>query len=543
MSFKNSLIYLNQFFFFIYTKFREFYLNSKIYNRKISRIRKNNLEYKPSPSLLECIVKIKKEKNNISDLSLDKIWFKKNINYKEFINLHSFFWLFTLDLNSPKREVQSTILEWINKNYNYNHLTWEIDILSKRIISWISNAKITYEDSNDNYKEKFDWIIKKQVNHLINEINQSEWIDNKMIGCSAIILTGIAYNEKYFIDYGSILLRRIIKVSFDKHGFPKTRNLRQLNFYLKYFILIREWLKESQNEISENLDEIIYHLGQAFTLINKNVNYNFLFNGNHNNIDKNLENQIKKLGYNFKNDLDQVGGYLLLKNKNFALAADLGHSPERNYSKDYQSGALSFEFISNKNKIITNSGYFQKSKHQLNLISKFTASQTTLGVGNSSSVNFLKCSDGTNIINNSLKVFDKKIISNKNLWSFEASHDGYVKRYGIIHQRKVEFFHNNFKLTGSDNIIKKKNFRSTNFEIRFHLVPNAKILKTQDGKSIYIEIEKEGWKFTSSTNKIDFETGLYFGHKNSFVENQNIFISGKIGEQDKPIRWEIEKVR
>ena len=543
MSFKNSLIYLNQFFFFIYTKFREFYLNSKIYNRKISRIRKNNLEYKPSPSLLECIVKIKKEKNNISDLSLDKIWFKKNINYKEFINLHSFFWLFTLDLNSPKREVQSTILEWINKNYNYNHLTWEIDILSKRIISWISNAKITYEDSNDNYKEKFDWIIKKQVNHLINEINQSEWIDNKMIGCSAIILTGIAYNEKYFIDYGSILLRRIIKVSFDKHGFPKTRNLRQLNFYLKYFILIREWLKESQNEISEYLDEIIYHLGQAFTLINKNVNYNFLFNGNHNNIDKNLENQIKKLGYNFKNDLDQVGGYLLLKNKNFALAADLGHSPERNYSKDYQSGALSFEFISNKNKIITNSGYFQKSKHQLNLISKFTASQTTLGVGNSSSVNFLKCSDGTNIINNSLKVFDKKIISNKNLWSFEASHDGYVKRYGIIHQRKVEFFHDNFKLTGSDNIIKKKNFRSTNFEIRFHLVPNAKILKTQDGKSIYIEIEKEGWKFTSSTNKIDFETGLYFGHKNSFVENQNIFISGKIGEQDKPIRWEIEKVR
>ena len=543
MSFKNSLIYLNQFFFFIYTKFREFYLNSKIYNRKISRIRKNNLVYKPSPSLLECIVKIKKEKNNISDLSLDKIWFKKNINYKEFINLHSFFWLFTLDLNSPKREVQSTISEWINKNYNYNHLTWEIDILSKRIISWISNAKITYEDSNDNYKEKFDWIIKKQVNHLINEINQSEWIDNKMIGCSAIILTGIAYNEKYFIDYGSILLRRIIKVSFDKHGFPKTRNLRQLNFYLKYFILIREWLKESQNEISEYLDEIIYHLGQAFTLINKNVNYNFLFNGNHNNIDKNLENQIKKLGYNFKNDLDQVGGYLLLKNKNFALAADLGHSPERNYSKDYQSGALSFEFISNKNKIITNSGYFQKSKHQLNLISKFTASQTTLGVGNSSSVNFLKCSDGTNIINNSLKVFDKKIISNKNLWSFEASHDGYVKRYGIIHQRKVEFFHDNFKLTGSDNIIKKKNFRSTNFEIRFHLVPNAKILKTQDGKSIYIEIEKEGWKFTSSTNKIDFETGLYFGHKNSFVENQNIFISGKIGEQDKPIRWEIEKVR
>lgn len=543
MILKNSLIYLNQFFFFIYNKLREFYLNSKIYNKKISRVKKNNLKYKPSPSLLECIVKVKKEKNNISDLSLDKIWLRKNINNKDFINLNSFFWLFTLDLNSPKKDVQSTIAEWINKNHNYNNLTWEVDILSKRIISWISNAKITYEDSDDNYKEKFDWIIKKQVNHLINEIKQSQWIDNKMIGCSAIILTGIAYNEKYFLDYGFDLLKKIIKVSFDKDGFPKTRNLRQLNFYLKYFILIREWLKESQNEISDYLDEIIYYLGQAFTLTNKNISNNFLFNGNHNFKDANLEIQIKKLGYNFKNDLDEVGGYLLLKNKNFVLAADLGPSPERNYSKDYQSGALSFEFISNKNKIITNSGYFQNPKHQLNLISKFTASQTTLSVGNSSSVNFLKSSDGKNVINNSLRIFDKNISSNKNLWSFQASHDGYAKRYGINHQRKVEFNHTNLKLSGTDNIIKRKNFKSTNFEIRFHLIPSARVMKTQDGKSIFIEVEKEGWKFTSSTHKIDFETGLYFGYKNSFIENQNIFISDMISEQGTSIKWEIERVQ
>ena len=118
MILKNSLIYVNQFFFFIYNKLRAFYLNSKIYNKKISRVKKNNLKYKPSPSLLECIVKVKKEKNNISDLSLDKIWLRKNINNKDFINLNSFFWLFTLDLNSPKKDVQSTIAEWINKNHN-----------------------------------------------------------------------------------------------------------------------------------------------------------------------------------------------------------------------------------------------------------------------------------------------------------------------------------------------------------------------------------------------------------------------------------------
>ena len=67
-------------------------------------------------------------------------------------------------------------------------------------------------------------------------------------------------------------------------------------------------------------------------------------------------------------------------------------------------------------------------------------------------------------------------------------------------------------------------------------------MKTQDGKSIYIGIKSEGWKFTSLNNKISFETGLYFGNKNNFTENQNILISGKIIEGDILINWEIEKI-
>ena len=74
MILKNSLGYLNKFFFFISNQTRKLYLNSKIYNIKISKINENNLEYKPSPSLLDCLIKYKKNKNNIEDFSLNKIW-------------------------------------------------------------------------------------------------------------------------------------------------------------------------------------------------------------------------------------------------------------------------------------------------------------------------------------------------------------------------------------------------------------------------------------------------------------------------------------
>ena len=57
-------------------------------------------------------------------------------------NLNSFYWLFSIDLKSSKKITQSIIQNWIEKNKNYKQKNWEIDILSKRIISWISNSKI-----------------------------------------------------------------------------------------------------------------------------------------------------------------------------------------------------------------------------------------------------------------------------------------------------------------------------------------------------------------------------------------------------------------
>jgi hypothetical protein len=37
--------------------------------------------------------------------------------------------------------------------------------LSRRIIAWNSKSKLTYENSEDKYKNKFNTIIQKQINH------------------------------------------------------------------------------------------------------------------------------------------------------------------------------------------------------------------------------------------------------------------------------------------------------------------------------------------------------------------------------------------
>ncbi len=542
MVLKNSFNFINEFLLYSINQVRKIYLNSTFYNKKISKIDDKSLEYKPSPSLLSCIINYEKKKEKIEDFYLSSIWREENIKENDYKRLHNFFWLFTIDLKSSKNITQKIILNWIETNYNYNTRNWEIDILSKRIISWISNSKLTYEDSDLEFKKKFNYIVKKQINHLINEINRSELVDDKMIGCTAIILSGLAYNDKNYLNYGLNLLNKIIKFSFNTEIFPKSRNIKQLIFYLKYFILIRELLKESQNEIPEDLNEVIYYLGQAYNFLWQTTKKDFLFNGNNENDYTNFDKYLHTHHYKFKNINTEIGGYAILKNKSIIIAMDMGSAPERKFSNNYQSGVLSFEMICSGEKVITNSGYFQDFKHQLNSISKSTAAHSTLAIDNNSVSNFKKNNSGKLVIEKGFKILNKNVLLKKNTWNLTASHNGYQKKYGIIHERELNFFPETNKLIGKDKIFKKKNFKSTNFEIRFHLIPEAKVTKTQDEKTILIELENSGWRFICEDHLIDVETGLYFGKKNSFMENQNIFISGKTQNQEQIVKWEIIKI-
>ena len=66
-------------------------------------------------------------------------------------------------------------------------------------------------------------MIQKQANHLLSEIGSSNTLENKLIGCSAIILTGLAYkNEKNYLENGLGILKKFIKILiFTKKKFQR----------------------------------------------------------------------------------------------------------------------------------------------------------------------------------------------------------------------------------------------------------------------------------------------------------------------------------
>jgi len=457
--------------------------------------------------------------------------------------LNNFFWFFSLDLKSSKKKTQTVINNWINKNNYYNKKSWDFDITSKRIISWLSNHQLTYEDCEEEFKKKFNQSIQKQTNHLLNEIKNLSEVENKIVGCAAIILTGLSYKEESkYLANGLSLLKKIIKSSINNQGFPKSRNIKQLVFYLKYFILIREWFKESQNMIPEYIDETIYYLGQSYAFIWQNINQDLLFNGNNISNNSEFDQYLKRLGYIFKNENKEIAGYAILRNKKIILTMDIGESPSNNYSKFYQSGALSFEIFTNSKKLITNSGYYSGNRNKLNKLSKSTALQSTLSIEDHSSCDYRNVGKSNLIVNEGIRITKKNLVFEDNYWKISASHDGYLKKFQTIHEREIEFYPEQTKFIGLDKLLRKDDSREIKFDIRFHLEPSSKVMKTLDNKSILIELEEEGWKFSCENYDINIDNGLYLGIKNSYKESQNICVSGISKNTSEIIKWEITKI-
>ena len=343
-------------------------------------------------------------------------------------------------------------------------------------------------------------------------------------------------------------LEKVIKNYFDELGFPKSRNPEDVFICLKYLILIREWLKEGQKSIPDFLNDIISKCGNCYVMLSCGNKQFPLFNGATEINYKDYDIFLKNLKYKFTNKNHSIADLVKIKKKKFEFYIDCGNPPPSIYAKYYQAGCLSFELISNKQKIICNSGYGKYLSPKLTELSRSTAAHSTLYINDTSSCIFHKNDFTNRIYGSSLiskhRVINKDYTEDKKFYSISASHNGYEKKFGYTHTRSIKISRERDEIFCHDELKKTKNYSGLlNYFIRFHIYPNTKIVKTMAGNSVLISLSNgEGWSLLSKTNNFEIEKNIFLGNKNKIINNECIFISGNIDKEIVSVKWKIERV-
>ena len=523
---------------------KEFFFSSNYYNKLLDTEVPSSFLFNPNPYLLSPFVSHKDSLIKISNEDVRN--FKIDLFKNKEKNIHNFLWLNLIDRKNKNVTVQRIIKEWIAKHSKYTKDIWDEDLTSLRIISWISNADLILNTNDKDFNKSFYKNTIRQINFIKKNINNFNDDNKKISSISLLILSGLVFKE-YFTYYkiGLKELKKLTDNYFDANGFPINRNFENLLTFVQYFILIKEWIKSAQETVPEHLEDIIEKNLICLNSLNNPSKKLPLFNGSTDRSLNNFFNYLDKLNYSLKKNLKSVGQVQIVKNNKTTLYFDSGEPPNYKVSKDYQSGPLSFEYSSDKDKIITNCGYGRKISKKIQILSKFTSGQSTLCIDDTSVVKFKK----NNLINkvygstisNTFKIFDVERKENKENIEISATHNAYLEKFGYLHKRKINFYKKSSSIDGSDYLIKKYGSSDVNFSIRFHLYPGINTVKTLSGKSILLQTNgNKAWVFSSDELAIDLEKSLFFG-RNKALSNKCIVIYGKTMDRDVNINWKLKK--
>ena len=524
--------------------FKKIYFLSNHYHKSLKSKIPTQVYFNPNPFLLSLISPYKKNSFRINEINVNDFWIEsKN---KNIYDHHNFLWLSLIDRKIDGKSIQKIIYLWMFKYSKFKRRVWENSTLSNRIISWILNIDIIINNGTFEFKKSFFQNIILQCNHLKKNIGFEKDPQKKIEALTALILSGIIfkdYEENY--NFGIKALEKFVNSYFDDDGFPLTRSPNDLIFFTKYFLLCHENIKDAQQYIPEFLDEIIQKNLLCIKFFKTPNNQTPLFNGASEKMLDHYEKYLEDFKVSKKNKNEIIGGIFHAKSKQQVLYFDIGGPPGKNFSKNYQSGPLSFEYFLDGIKIITNCGFGNNISPKAELISRLTASQSTLTINDTSITKFernkLINRVFGNSIKNTFKTSDLKFKTDKDLIGCSASHNGYEKNFNCIHKREIYLDQNNNKLNGVDHIFKKKDGIPIRYVLRFHLNPELSAVKTISGNSALIQISKnKSLVFTIKDEDLEIEKSIYLGGK-KILDNTCITISGNLVNKDKFFNWEIKK--
>jgi uncharacterized heparinase superfamily protein len=471
--------------------------------------------------------------------------------------LTGFGWLRHLraaDSGITRANARALIDEWIALQGSWHPVAWRPDVLSRRIISWLSQSTLILRDADVRFYRRFMRSLLRQVRYLRHTAGDARRGVSRMQSAMALSYVALCVaGQARHIKSTTERLRHEIERQILPDGGHVSRDPGAIIDILIEFLPLRQVYTSRNVAPPQALLNAIDRMMPMLRFFRHSEGTFAHFNcmgATPADLLLTLLAYDETRGAPFSNA--PYSAYQRLEAGGGVIIMDTGRAPPIDMSLDAHASCLAFEFSSPRQSlIVVNCGMPAAGREDWRQLARSTAAHSTVTFNATSSARFVEMSAFRRVLGGSPMLGGPSNVAvtredSADAVVLRAAHDGYADRFGIIHERVLTLSGDGTRLDGEDVFLDAgggNQVRSTKdeFAIRFHLHPTVKATRLTDGHGVMLMLpNKDVWTFSAHADRVELEDSVYLAGSEGPRRTAQIVVHGHARTASR-VQWSLQQ--
>ncbi|HEY8699251.1 MAG TPA: heparinase II/III family protein [Rhizomicrobium sp.] len=466
--------------------------------------------------------------------------------------LHGFTWLAALSAaggEAARVLATNLIAQWLKRNARYSEPAWAPEVTAQRLINLFAHGRFVLANSDVLWRSKLYVSLREQSRLLARSAPEAPDGLPRFEAAAAHALSGACLNDSpKRLASGLEQLEREIARQLLPDGGHAGRSPETLFHAYRHVVMVMDALAAIDQPVPAALRSAHDRMAPMLRFFRLGDGTLALFNGGGEGDAKMIEALLAR---------DEVRGqpfgfaphsaFHRLAAGRSLVVMDCGRPPDGAFSTEAHAGCLSFEMSAGAQRLIVNCGASRQLKWANAL--RATAAHSTVALADTSTSTILQPGLARSLLGprllDGVTTTQTARRETSNGWTVEASHDGYLAPFGILHQRRLTLSPNGTALTGGDWLTPRAGGKRPRggipFAARFHVHPEVRISPSQGGGALLKLPSGEGWRFQAAGGALSIEESVYLGGETA-RRTEQLVIGGAIKDDMVELGWLLEQI-
>lgn len=440
-----------------------------------------------------------------------------------------------------KANAAALVDEWISLcGFPGRNGAWTAAVAARRLLSFLSHSPLVLDSADLRFYRALLKSIGRHIAYLSRELSSDIKGESRLLALIALTSaslctegTGIAPRRMGQL-LGSEIDRQILL-----DGAHIGRNPNTVMELLLDFLPLRQAFVARNLEIPSQLVRAIDRMLPMLRLFRHTDGSLALFNGIGNTRQDALATVLAYDDARARPLMNALSsGFQRAEAGGVVVIADLGKPPPPDFSGQAHAGTLAFELSCGNGRIVVNCGAPDAARGSLRDAARVTAAHSTLAIDDAPSSLFAGYQGPDRILAGRIVSGPRHVTSeryeNEDGITIQGSHDGYVSRFGFVHERGIALNTDGSALAGRDRLIPSGRNAAAqaaehSYTIRFHLHPSVRAGSIDGGRgALLVTADGQQWTFRAPEGAVAIEESVFFAAPDGPRTTSQLVLSGPV---------------